>query len=660
MHRKSTGCLLIVLALAVWTAGCARKPVAPGTPPNNAPPVVREPPVDNETAAQPAPTDAQLLAQVGRRLQAVMDPLPKFVAPPTIEIGANKEVNAYATAKFEEGDKGVRVLPRVVVFQGMLDRVIRAQDDPDGDADRLALIVGHELSHVALGHVVRPPAGKTEFVRRAFTRKQENDADLSGMQLALKAGYSFRRGRTGIDRMRDAGLDYSSFEGLGVDHPSWTDRLTLLDKEQAQLWKAMSAFENGVFFLLVEQYPSAESCFGQVTREFPQCHEAWTNLGDSLLMQYCDKLQADDVRQFNLGQLAVGAFYSRSESLEGMVRGPDKRLWNEAVAALGKALALAPDLTLAKADLGLAYLVSPHGQDLDGAMRYLDEAARAAPAEHTGDALMPATVLLNAAVADLAAGRSDAATRKLDQAEAVVRRVTGDDEPAQDAVARTFSCGLLYNRAVLLAASQDKARRRQAADLFVRYLETAEPASAWWPLAHERYAKLCGNLGLRARAKDDLARRKRARLQLLTAVKLASGERVTLSESVSEVRKRLGAGQAVPVVRGTDLVRVYYPDHGVELLCRERVLAICLRGQKAPPLPVESVGAGGAARELRVGMDRAALEKALAQQPHDVRQLDDPGVSYVYYPGLGLAVRWHAGTVEELVVAQIPRNAGSD
>jgi hypothetical protein len=121
-------------------------------------------------------------------------------------------------------------------------------------------------------------------------------------------------------------------------HPSWTDRLTLLDKEQAQLWQAMSAFENGVFFLLVEQYPSAESCFRQVTREFPQCHEAWTNLGDSLLMQYCDKLQADDVRQFNVGQLAVGAFYNRSESLEGMVRGPDKRLWNEAVAALGKIL----------------------------------------------------------------------------------------------------------------------------------------------------------------------------------------------------------------------------------------------------------------------------------------------------------------------------------
>jgi hypothetical protein len=133
-------------------------------------------------------------------------------------------------------------------------------------------------------------------VRRAFTRKQENDADLNGMALALKAGYSFRRGRTAIDRMRDAGHDYSSFEGLGVDHPSWTARPTVLDKEQAQLWKAMSAFENGVFFLLVEQYPSAESRFRQVTREFPQCHEAWTNLGDSLLMP-CDRLQADDVRR---------------------------------------------------------------------------------------------------------------------------------------------------------------------------------------------------------------------------------------------------------------------------------------------------------------------------------------------------------------------------
>jgi hypothetical protein len=219
---------------------------------------------------------------------------------------------------------------------------------------------------------------------------------------------------------------------------------------------------------------------------------------------------------------------------------------------------------------------------------------------------------------------------------------------------------LLYNRAALLAASADKSKQREAAAGFERYLQFAEPASGWWPLAQERYTKLCGGLGLEAKTKEVLARRKAANYRLVTSVKLGSGARVTLSEPQAEVRQRLGEGRAVPVVRGTDLVRVYYPEQGVELLCLESVLAICLRGPKAPPLPVLGAGTGGAARELRVGMKKAELEKALANEPHDVRQLDDPEVSYVYYPGLGLAVRWHVGKVEELVVAQIPRRVVSE
>src|SRR5262249_4904620 len=159
-------------------------------------------------------------------------------------------------------------------------RAVRDRDDPDGDDDRLAFVLGHELAHVALGHVVRPRQGETGFVQLAFGRKQEADADLKGMELALKAGYSFRRGRTVIDRMKRLGLTYSSFEGLGADHPSWNDRLTAMDRDQATLWRAMAAFEDGVFFLCGEQYASAETCFRAVVKEFPDCHEAWANLGD--------------------------------------------------------------------------------------------------------------------------------------------------------------------------------------------------------------------------------------------------------------------------------------------------------------------------------------------------------------------------------------------
>src|SRR5262249_42544661 len=150
--------------------------------------------------------------------------------------------------------------------------------DPDGAEDRLAFMLGHELSHILLGHVKAPARGETRLVKNAFTRQQEIDADIMGMELALKAGYSLKRGRSSIERMMKLGLNYSSFEGLAVDHPSWKDRLSHLDREQTRLWRSMSAFENGFFFLGAEQYAAAEQCFAAVTREFPESYEAWANL----------------------------------------------------------------------------------------------------------------------------------------------------------------------------------------------------------------------------------------------------------------------------------------------------------------------------------------------------------------------------------------------
>src|SRR5262249_16763497 len=152
-------------------------------------------------------------------------------------------------------------------------------------------------------------------------------------------------------------------------------RLVLLDREQATIWKAMSAFHDGVYFLVSEQYISAERCYRGVTKEFPGCYEAWANLGYALLMQYCDALEEDDLRPFNLGQLLVGGFYRRRESLP--IRGVDEELWWDAVGALREALRLKPDLVLARANLGVAYLVRPAGKDVRTATQFLKEAAAA-------------------------------------------------------------------------------------------------------------------------------------------------------------------------------------------------------------------------------------------------------------------------------------------
>jgi predicted Zn-dependent protease len=599
--------------------------------------------------AEVTQADKDLLEEVARRLLAVTEPVPDFQWPPTFEVVDNEQINAFASARIEKDPDGKRkIIPRIVVDKGMMQKVVQ------GDEHRLAFILGHELGHVLLRHILSF-AGDTPLAQMVFSRQEESAADRLGMELALKAGFNYRRGVRAIQRMIELGLNYSSFEGLKTDHPSWRDRVAFFAKEQAELWKAMSAFDNGVVFLVLEQYGSAEECFRRVVARdfFPDCYEAWANLGYALLMQYCDKLDADDLRQLDVGHLVCGGFYRRPASLEAKVRGKDRNLWQEAVEALKTALQLKPDLTLAKANLGLAYLVHPDGKDLTQALKYLQDASDKAGAAHL-DPLVRVALLINLAVADLAAGRHEVSARKFDQGEALSRQFTAKDGSRRSAQA--LSLALLYNRALLLSASGDAQKRQQAVKLLEEYLRTTQAGAGWWPLAYERYQKLCQDLGVSAKAEDSLKRQTPAPLRVVTAVQLGSGVTITLSEAFDEVAGRLGKGQAVPVVAGTNLARARYPDHGLELLVAEQVLAICLRGPKAPALPLRGKGLGSKVQELRVGMTVQEVEQLLEDpEDYDMRQLDNPDISYRFYPALGLAVRIRQGKVEELVVAQIPR-----
>ncbi|HEY2908744.1 MAG TPA: hypothetical protein VGI99_00770 [Gemmataceae bacterium] len=56
-------------------------------------------------------------------------------------------------------------------------------------------------------------------------------------------------------------------------------------------------------FLVLEQYSAAERCFDRVAKEFPDSYEGWANLGYACLMQYCDKLDEKDLREFDIGPI---------------------------------------------------------------------------------------------------------------------------------------------------------------------------------------------------------------------------------------------------------------------------------------------------------------------------------------------------------------------
>jgi hypothetical protein len=428
--------------------------------------------------------------------------------------------------------------------------------------------------------------------------------------------------------------------------------MAALDKDQSGLWKAMAAFENGVFFLGFEQYGSAENCFIAVTREFPKCPEAWANLGAARLMRYCDGLTADDLRGRGIGQPAVAAFYRRPASLEAAVRGADEQKWKEAVQALRKAVALDSSLALPRANLGLAFLLDPSGPQAEEAVKQFHEATR-----HDADSNIPPemriAMAVNAGVAERVAGHNAEAIKQFDEAQALFARPEkrASGSPATGSIA----FALLYNRAFQLAESPQKTEREDAAARLEGYLGYVEPSSPWWQLGLERYQSLCKDLGRPAKPRETLIGEDRqSEYRLTTAVHFGK-ELINLGEAVTDVTARIGEGEPLPIARGTDLARRKYPPLGAELLTSDRVLAIFLAGSSAPPLKLRRPHLGGGEVTLRVGMPAAELDKAFEGQESMDVAVDRTYQEYRYYPDTGVGARMLGHKVEELVVTQMPR-----
>ena len=451
--------------------------------------------------------------------------------------------------------------------------------------------------------------------------------------------------------MIDAGLNYSSFEGLSADHPSWFDRIAQLDKNQAALWRSMSSFDNGVYFLLVQNYPLAERAFRQVTRDFPASYDAWANLGSALLMQYADALDTEDLRRFDVGQIVVGGFYHRPKSLESKLRGINEEVWWDAVGALREAIRLNPDLSLPKANLGVAYLFRPAGRDAGKAAQFLEEAAQLAGKDVSLDPVSRLAGDINLAVAYAAQGSSDKAMNTLSQVEISLKKET----PASLRSASLVSNALAYNRALLLAQSPDGQRQRLAIAELENYLRQTGPSLVWWQLAYQRYAILCKQSGTAPKPQNVLLTESAAKFRPVAGIEFGKN-RIALGESLIEARQTLGTATAsTPAVRGTNLVQLDYPNQGMKVLGTEEILAILLCGEKAPDLSIREMGLGAKSVRLRIGMSMADLEQVLGDSDYDFRQLIDPNQNYRFYSDLGIAVLTENGKVVELVISQIPK-----
>jgi hypothetical protein len=554
------------------------------------------------------------------------------------------ELNAFAAAP--------DCRPVVRITEGLVSQIV--QDDPDV----LALILGHELGHILLGHpTCTTEKDRTSFLALAATRDQEYAADAKGYELALAAGFSVHRGLLGLQRL-DAVSHYSSYEALSADHPSWTDRLARLDKENAPLWHAMSAFDDGASFLATENYALAAQCFRQVVREFPEAADAKSNLGYALLMQYIDQLSDDDVQGLGIGQIATGSFYGESLHLKSKLRGKDSALWSEAVQVLKSAEQEDPSLSLAKANLGLAYLVQPTGSDSKTALEYLAPAVdqfqkdRAMRTDY-GDAAAHA-LINNAAVAYLAIGDRAEAEKLLDFLWKNRREISNEQLLQQTAA-------LYYNIGMLFATSEDAKERSDAGNYLVEYLRAESATSVWWKQGYAKYVKVCSESADGCVAEAQLRAANQAALREVIGVELAGGKALRIGESFQDALDGLGPSASGGSVSDGHVQRTRFSRYSVETLSTDVVLAILLEDKAAPEVHLREAGAGTASGAIRVGMTIEDAEKILANQPYRYEGLSDSWTPYRFYPGVGIALR--AGpekTVEEIVIVRSAVHTESD
>src|SRR5207248_2939635 len=106
----------------------------------------------------------------------------------------------------------------------------------------------------------------------------------------------------------------------------------------------------------------------------------------------------------SVGQIAVGGFYSRPETLQAKVRGRDAALWAAAMDSLREADRLAPNQPRVLATLGVGYLIQPTGKDSVRAATLLEQSVKLMQQDNSIPALVRAAILVNLEVAQSGIG----------------------------------------------------------------------------------------------------------------------------------------------------------------------------------------------------------------------------------------------------------------
>lgn len=581
------------------------------------------------------------------------------------DANGNSMLNAFAHPCGGDIDAGMPIdcaapegatKPHVHFTKAILDQVVQ------GNKDRMALIMGHEMAHITLGHTT-PYAfrnlGQSEMSLFAFGRQQEIGSDLNGVKYALAAGYNLDGMLSAFYRFVEMDLSYSSFEGLGASHPSWEERLAFIDEDKVNLWRSMMAFKTGVSLLSVEQYSLAANLFREVVSQFPDSYEAHANLGYAQLMDYIDQLEPADVANFGIGHVVVGAFTRRPRSMEPAVRGVNAALWFQATTSLQTALRLKPSMAEATANLGIAYLVQPQGKNAPEAKRLLNEAVRLAQYDSSIDTRAKAAIFINAGVAELAEGLLQASFEHLGAAATELNSLTGF-APSDTKLYGELTAAYFFNTALIYAATGDANFMGDAVKYFDVYLSNTSPSSNWWPIAYNIYSGVAKQLNQTPKTVDSYRSTHVPSYRTLTSFVFPNGVQVNLGQPIDEVLNNLGnAGvttdqmEMYRLIENSNFVDYAFLPWETSVWATQEVLSIQLYGLKAPAIGIQETGLGSDVKYVRVGMSETELNRLLGTD-FERRLLVSWEDDYRFYRDLGLAAAVVNGVVTQLVITQVP------
>lgn len=575
--------------------------------------------------------------------------------PPAFETSKKLSSIAYTTQSYNPGKNLFGF--KVILSNKLIDNLNQI------DENILAFILGHELAHIILNHVTGDNPSSSEIISNALLSEDEFEADFLGLKYAVEAGYNYNQIISGLHKITECTSYLSTFESLAYDHPSWIDRLSRLDKRDYELWRSVSAFKNGVTFLNLEKFDEAIYCFNFVIEQFPACYEAHLNIGYSKLMKYFDLLDYDDLKKFNLGCFSTGGYYKQPATLRPSIRGIYDDLWWDAVGEFQLALKFRPNLALAKANLGLAYILCPNRSNWAGkATKFFAEAVDLIETDQSLDSSLKAVIYLNAGLSNLLANdyKISNATQSFHKAIKNGRGFDRVQAGTKNQVINEISQGIKFNNALAITYSKDKPDVVNAMVKWQNFLDSEPRGSVWWSLGYDHYLSICSGQKTTPLIHQD--NRNKNEFKRIVGVKSSENHIIKLSDSKKDLfsllKLKMEDYYEKGIIPGKNLKRIIIKNPAIELISSEYIYAIILNQIESPEILLE----GRRQRNLpplKIGMARDKFEEIMkdidfAYKPDFI----GTGESYRFYSSLGLAVKFSPqnSSVKEFIITSINVN----